>query len=163
MYIEAVMTVEFYKIEDCHVVHKPWGTETWLQGGNDVYPFALKELILKAGFVTSLQVHQYKSETIHLHIGNGALAYYPQPFDCERFLAGGFSAEEIAQIKSELKLQVLGPGAVFHTPPGTIHRMIAYTDLHYTEASTTQLDDVIRLEDSANRGHGRIDAEHEQQ
>jgi hypothetical protein len=157
------MTVEFYKIEDCHVVHKPWGTETWLQGGNDVYPFALKELILKAGFVTSLQVHQYKSETIHLHIGNGALAYYPQPFDCERFLAGGFSAEEIAQIKSELKLQVLGPGAVFHTPPGTIHRMIAYTDLHYTEASTTQLDDVIRLEDSANRGHGRIDAEHEQQ
>ena len=157
-----MMTVEFNQIEDCHVVYKPWGTETWLQGGDSVYPFALKELILKAGFVTSLQVHQYKSETIHLHVGNGALAYHPEPFDCERFLAGGYSAEEIAQIKSELKLQVLGPGAVFHTPPGTIHRMIAYTDLHYTEASTTQLDDVIRLEDSANRGHGRIDAEHEQ-
>ncbi len=157
-----MMTVEFHQIENCHVVHKPWGTETWLMPGSDVYPFALKELILRAGFVTSLQVHQYKSESIHLHQGRGALAYHPEPFDCERFLAGGYTAEEIDKIKSELKLEILGPGAVFHTPPCTIHRMIAYTDLHYTEASTTQLDDVIRLEDSANRGHGRIDSEHEQ-
>jgi hypothetical protein len=156
------MTVDFQTLEQCHVVHKPWGTETWLQGGSDVYPFALKELILKAGFVTSLQVHQHKSESIHLHIGKGALAYYPKPFDCQRYLAGGYSAEEIAEIKSELIVQELEPGAVFHTPPGTIHRMIAHEDLHYTEASTTQLDDVIRLEDSANRGHGRIDAEHQQ-
>lgn len=156
------MTVDFQRIENCHVVHKPWGQETWLQGGSDVYPFALKELILKAGFVTSLQVHQYKSESIHLHQGNGALIYHPRPFDCDRFLAGGYTAEEIAQIKSELITEPLAPGAVFHTPPRTIHRMVAYDDLHYTEASTTQLDDVIRLEDSANRGHGRIDSEHEQ-
>lgn len=154
------MSVDFQKLEDCHVVHKPWGTETWLQGGDDVYPFALKELLLKAGFVTSLQVHQFKSESIHLHIGNGALAYHPAPFDCERFLAGGYTVEEIDKIKSELIVQELAPGAVFHTPPGTIHRMIAHDDLYYTEASTTQLDDVIRLEDSSNRGHGRIDAEH---
>ena len=157
-----MMTVDFQTLEQCHVVHKPWGQETWLQGGSDVYPFALKELILKAGFVTSLQVHQFKSESIHLHIGKGALAYYPKPFDCERYLAGGYTAEEIAEIKSGLIVQELEPGAVFHTPPGTIHRMIAHDDLHYTEASTTQLDDVIRLEDSANRGHGRIDAEHQQ-
>jgi len=157
-----MMTVDFQTLEQCHVVQKPWGTETWLQGGSNVYPFALKELILKAGFVTSLQVHQFKSESIHLHIGKGALAYHPQPFDCERYLAGGYTAEEIAQIKSELIVQSLEPGAVFHTPPCTIHRMIAYDDLYYTEASTTQLDDVIRLEDSANRGHGRIDAEHQQ-
>jgi hypothetical protein len=157
-----MITVDFQTLEQCHVVHKPWGTETWLQGGSEVYPFALKELILKAGFVTSQQVHQFKSESIHLHIGKGALAYHPQPFDCDRYLAGGYSAEEIAQIKSELIVQPLEPGAVFHTPPCTIHRMIAYDDLHYTEASTTQLDDVIRLEDSANRGHGRIDAEHQQ-
>jgi hypothetical protein len=130
--------------------------------GSDIYPFALKELILRAGFVTSLQVHQFKSESIHLHVGNGALIYHPKPFDCERYLAGGYSAEEISQIKSELITQELAPGAVFHTPPCTIHRMVAYDDLHYTEASTTQLDDVIRLEDSANRGHGRIASEHEQ-
>lgn len=156
------MTVEFHRIENCHVVHKPWGTETWLMPGNDVYPFALKELVLKAGFVTSLQVHQFKSESIHLHVGNGALIYHPQWFDCTRYLAGGYSAEEIQQLKNELITQELAPGAVFHTPPGTIHRMVAYDDLHYTEASTTQLDDVIRLEDSANRGHGRIAEEHEQ-
>ena len=156
------MTVDFQTLDSCHVVHKPWGQETWLQGGSEVYPFALKELILKANFVTSLQVHQFKSESIHLHKGNGALAYHPEPFDCARYLAGEMTAEEIEKIKSELVLKVLGPGAVFHTPPCTVHRMIAYTDLHYTEASTTQLDDVIRLEDSANRGHGRIDSEHEQ-
>ena len=123
--------------------------------------FALKELLLKAGFVTSLQVHQFKSESIHLHVGNGALAYHPEPFDCKRYLAGEYSADEIAKIKNELLIQELKPGAVFHTPPGTIHRMIAHDDLHYTEASTTQLDDVIRLEDSNNRGHGRIDEEHQ--
>jgi hypothetical protein len=155
------MTIEFYQIDECHVVHKPWGQETWLQSGNEIYPFALKELILRAGFVTSLQVHQFKSESIHLHQGHGALAYHPQPFDSERYMSGGYTVEDIAQIKSELIIQPLAPGAVFHTPPNTIHRMIAYDDLHYTEASTTQLDDVIRLEDSANRGHGRIDSEHE--
>ena len=138
------------------------GNRNLVNAGNDVYPFALKELILRAGFVTSLQVHQFKSESIHLHVGNGALIYHPRPFDCERYLAGGYSAEEIAQIKSELITEELAPGAVFHTPPCTIHRMVAHDDLHYTEASTTQLDDVIRLEDSANRGHGRIDAEHQQ-
>jgi len=157
-----MMTVDFQTLEQCHVVHKPWGQETWLQGGSDVYPFALKELVLKAGFVTSLQVHQFKSESIHLHQGNGALIYHPRPFDCERYLAGGYTPEDIEHIKSQLITQELAPGAVFHTPPCTIHRMIAYDDLHYTEASTTQLDDVIRLEDSANRGHGRIDAEHDQ-
>ena len=157
-----MMTVDFQRIETCHVVHKPWGQETWLQGGDNVYPFALKELILKAGFVTSLQVHQFKSESIHLHKGNGALFYFPYYFDCERYLSGGYTPEDIAHIKSQLITQELAPGAVFHTPPGTIHRMVAHDDLHYTEASTTQLDDVIRLEDSANRGHGRIDSEHEQ-
>ena len=157
-----MMTVEFHRIENCHVVHKPWGTETWLMPGNEVYPFALKELVLKAGFVTSLQVHQFKSESIHLHKGNGALIYFPYYFDCERYLSGGYTLEDIDHIKSQLITQELAPGAVFHTPPCTIHRMVAYDDLHYTEASTTQLDDVIRLEDSANRGHGRIDSEHEQ-
>lgn len=154
------MTVEFLQLEDCHVVQKPWGQETWLQGGSKVYPFALKELILRAGFVTSLQVHQFKSESIHLHQGHGALIYFPHYFNCERYLAGGYTPEDIAHVKSQLITQELAPGAVFHTPPGTIHRMVAHDDLYYTEASTTELDDVIRLEDSANRGHGRIDSEH---
>lgn len=154
------MTIEFYNIEECHVVHKPWGQETWLQAGTATYPFALKELILKEGCKTSLQVHRYKSETIHVHGGYGQLLYWDQPFDCERYLAGGYSTKEIEDIKSDLVIKLVTPGSVFHTPPCTIHRMIAIQDLLYTEASTTQLDDVIRLEDSSGRGHGRIDAEH---
>jgi hypothetical protein len=156
------MLIEFLDIKDCHAVHKPWGQETWLQGGSKLYPYALKELVLRAGYVTSLQVHQFKSESIHLHQGEGALIYHPEPFDCQRYLAGGYTVTELEKIKNELITQPLTAGAVFHTPPSSIHRMVAYTDLHYTEASTTELDDVIRLEDSHNRGHGRIAAEHEQ-
>ena len=44
--------------------------------------------------------------------------------------------------------------------PGTIHRMVATTTLRFVEASTTHLDDVIRLQDDANRSHGKIAAEH---
>jgi hypothetical protein len=38
--------------------------------------------------------------------------------------------------------------------------MIADTDLLYIEASTQQLDDVVRLQDDQKRDHGRIASEH---
>lgn len=154
------MTIEFKNIKDCHRVNKPWGYELWLQPGSDVYPFALKQLKLETGSRTSLQVHQHKSESILIIDGYGQLLYYPQFFDCNKYLNNGYSAEDIMQIKNQLVTKDIGPGAVFHTPPGTIHRMISYKDLIYIEASTTELDDVIRLEDSSNRPHGRIDSEH---
>ena len=44
--------------------------------------------------------------------------------------------------------------------PGQIHRVVADTDLVFIEASTKELDDVIRLADDASRGHGKIDSEH---
>jgi hypothetical protein len=52
------------------------------------------------------------------------------------------------------------PGSVMSIEPGTIHRMVATTQLRFVEASTTHLDDVIRLQDDANRSHGLIEAEH---
>lgn len=154
------MSIELYDISECHKVVKPWGQEVWLQAGSEVYPFALKELVLKSGNKTSLQVHQYKSETIIITEGVGAIIHWDKFFDCEKYLAGGYSDEEIARIKSELVSTKVQKGSVFHTPPGTIHRMIAAETLVYTEASTTQLDDVIRLEDANGRSHGRIDTEH---
>lgn len=154
------MTVKLNQIGDCHRVNKPWGYELWLQSGSAEYPYALKKLKLVSGAQTSLQVHQYKSESILILEGYGLLSYHESKFDCERFLCGGYSADEVDAIKHQLVLKEIGPGAVFHTPPGTIHRMLAYSDLVYIETSTTQLDDVIRLEDSSNRPHGRIEAEH---
>lgn len=152
--------MEFYQINECHTVVKPWGHEVWLQAGTEVYPFALKELLLKAGNQTSLQVHQFKSESIRVISGSGQILYSDQLFDCTRFFNNGYSELEIDALKKNLKVKQVSSGLVFHTPPGTIHRMVADIDLVYIEASTTQLDDVIRLEDSSNRSHGRIDAEH---
>lgn len=154
------MTIEFTNIKDCYRVNKPWGHELWLQPGSKIYPFALKQLRLETGCMTSLQVHQYKSESIIILDGYGQLLFFPEFFDCEKYLNNQYSEEDIIRIKNQLTTKDIGPGAVFHTPPGTVHRMVAYKDLIYIEASTTELDDVIRLEDSSNRPHGRIDSEH---
>jgi len=152
--------IDFLTLDQVKVVNKPWGWEKWLQAGDDVYPFCLKQLLLKAENKTSLQVHQYKSESIIILSGTGFLLTYDEPFDCEKYLAGGYSEVEIKDIVNNLRIIELKPNNVFHTPPGTIHRMIADSDLLYIESSTTQLDDVIRLQDDKNRQHGRIENEH---
>ena len=53
------------------------------------------------------------------------------------------------------------PGDIIDVKPGQIHRVIALTDLIFIEASSIELDDVIRLNDDTNRGHGKINSEHE--
>ena len=45
----------------------------------------------------------------------------------------------------------LKPGESYHVVPGTKHRMIALSDCDVLEASTAELDDVVRLEDSYGR------------
>ena len=156
--------IEFYKLEDCKKVVKPWGHELWIQPGSPTYPFVLKQLMLKACERTSLQVHQFKSESIIILEGTGQLLTYPEYFDCHRYLAGDWTGEEldivIGRVIDNLQTIELNPGDVFHTPPGTVHRMVATTDLLYIESSTQELDDVVRLQDDRNRQNGRIDAEH---
>jgi mannose-1-phosphate guanylyltransferase len=154
------MTIEFIPFVDVKTVQKPWGFEKWIQPGDATYPFVLKQLLLKEGNRTSLQVHQFKSESIIILSGTGLLLTYDKFFDCARFLNGDYTPDEIDDIKHNLKTIELGPNAVFHTPPGTVHRMVADTDLLYIEASTQELDDVIRLQDDQKREHGRIDNEH---
>lgn len=155
------MTIEFQKIEECKKVSKPWGHELWLQPGSEVYPFVLKQLLLKADNRTSLQVHQFKSESIIILNGRGQLLTSNEYFDCSKYLAGEIPIDKIKEIVHNLKIINIEPNDVFHTPPGTIHRMIAITDLLYIEASSQELDDVIRLQDDLERPHGKIDAEHQ--
>ena len=45
----------------------------------------------------------------------------------------------------------MGPGDAFHVTPGLRHRMIAVEDTDVFEVSTTELDDVVRLEDAYGR------------
>lgn len=152
--------LEIQSVNQVKTVTKPWGWEKWIQPGSSIYPFVLKQLKLLAGQKTSLQVHKTKSESIIILEGTGRILTYDTPLDCNKFLKKGYSDDNINNIINNLVIINLEPGTVIHTPPGTIHRMIADTDLLYIEASTTELDDVIRIQDDNNRQHGRIESEH---
>lgn len=152
--------LEIQNFDQVKTVTKPWGWEKWIQPGSSIYPFVLKQLKLLAGQKTSLQVHQTKSESILIVEGTGRIITFEGFFDCKKYLQNGYSASDMNKIFNQFQTFPLTPGTVLHTPPGTIHRMIADTDLLYIEASTTELDDVIRLQDDNKRQHGRIDSEH---
>jgi quercetin dioxygenase-like cupin family protein len=47
--------------------------------------------------------------------------------------------------------EVIAAGAAFHFRPGTVHRVTALGDTTIIEVSTTELDDVVRLEDRYGR------------
>jgi mannose-6-phosphate isomerase len=52
---------------------------------------------------------------------------------------------------SDLHEFELGEGESYRNVPGTIHQMIAITDCDLLEASTPDLDDVVRLKDRYGR------------
>jgi mannose-6-phosphate isomerase len=109
-------------------VEKPWGHELiWAETDR----YIGKVLHVKAGHALSLQYHERKDETIHLLSGT------------MRFLAGPSAAE--------LDVIELTQGQSFRVTPGTVHRMEAVTDVDILEASTPDLDDVVRLEDRYGR------------
>jgi mannose-6-phosphate isomerase-like protein (cupin superfamily) len=109
-------------------VEKPWGYEI-IWASTDRY--VGKILHVNAGHALSLQYHVRKDETIHLLRGR------------MRFWAGP-SASELREIP-------LSEGQSFRVTPGTVHRMEAITDVDILEASTPDLDDVVRLEDRYGR------------
>jgi mannose-6-phosphate isomerase len=110
-------------------VDKPWGYEL-IWAVTDAY--AGKILFVKAGESLSLQFHNVKDE-----------AWY--------VLEGRAKLELSAAGERLLNSEVIGPGAAFHFPPGTVHRLTAVEDTTILEASTPQLDDVVRLEDRYGR------------
>ena len=116
---------------DVRRIEKPWGHEI---------VFALSErycgklLFVRAGEQPSLQFHRVKDETIYVHSGRVEL--------------------EIGDPGGPLDREVVGPGRAFRLRPGVVHRWKALEDSIVLEASTPELDDVVRLEDS----YGRADA-----
>ena len=110
-------------------VDKPWGYELiWAQ--TDVY--VGKILFVRAGESLSLQFHREKDESWLVQSGRAKLEL-------------GAVGETV------LKEEVITAGAAFHYTPGTVHRVTAIEDTTIIEVSTTQLDDVVRLEDSYGR------------
>ncbi|UCF21593.1 MAG: cupin domain-containing protein [Gemmatimonadota bacterium] len=109
-------------------VEKPWGHEL-IWAHTDRY--VGKVLHIKAGESLSLQYHERKDETIHVLRGHMT------------FLVG--------EHESDMREVDLREGQSFRVTPGTRHRMVAVSDCDLLEASTPDLDDVVRLEDRYGR------------
>ncbi|AQL29797.1 MULTISPECIES: cupin [unclassified Prochlorococcus] len=110
------------------IINKPWGKEEVLEI-NDKY--MLKKLTMYAGKKCSLQYHNYKKETIY--ILSGKLRIY--------------KGENENELDSEIYLK----GESITLNPGQIHRMEGVEDSVYLEASTPEMDDVVRILDDYNR------------
>ncbi len=108
---------------------KPWGHEELFAHVPGKY--AGKAIHVDQGQALSLQYHERKEETI----------------SC---LSGRFSVE-VGAHESSLETFELEPGESIHLRPGIRHRVIALVDSVFLEASTTDLDDVVRLEDRYGR------------
>jgi mannose-6-phosphate isomerase len=108
---------------------KPWGHEELFALVEGRY--AGKTIHVNAGHALSLQFHERKEETISVFSGR---------------LRVEVGADESALEEFELE-----PGESIHLRPGVRHRVTAPFDTVLLEASTTELDDVVRLEDRYGR------------
>jgi mannose-6-phosphate isomerase-like protein (cupin superfamily) len=110
-------------------VEKPWGHELIWAESDD---YVGKVLFVKAGESLSLQFHREKDESWLVHDGRAKLEL-------------GSAGDAV------LNEEVVGAGACFRFRPGTVHRVTALEDTTILEVSTSQLDDVVRLEDRYGR------------
>lgn len=108
-------------------VAKPWGYELiWARTDR----YVGKLLHIDAGHVLSLQYHDAKDESIYV-------------------LAG----EIILRIEQDGTLieRAVRAGEAFHVPPKLVHQFEAVVTSDLLEASTPELDDVVRLQDRYGR------------
>jgi mannose-6-phosphate isomerase len=112
-------------------VEKPWGYELiWADGPR----YVGKILHIEHGEQLSYQYHRQKDETIYVF--------------------GGILELQVASADGPRETLRLQPGQSFHIPPGLRHRMSAIETCDVLEASTPELDDVVRLEDRYGRVEG---------
>lgn len=109
-------------------VEKPWGYELiWARTDR----YVGKILHVRAGHVLSLQYHNFKDET--MYVLSGELTLRTQTGDT--LVARPFKAGESA-----------------HIPAKLVHQIEAVVDSDILEASTPELDDLVRLQDRYGRG-----------
>ena len=118
---------DLFRHRNVQRVPKPWGYELiFAKTGR----YVGKILHANRGECLSLQYHEMKEET--LYVVRGELKFTSESDGDGRVLA-------------------LRAGEAFHIPPRLIHRMEAVEDTDVAEVSTTELEDVIRLEDRYGR------------
>ena len=108
-------------------VEKPWGHELiWARTDR----YVGKILHIEAGQLLSLQYHNKKDESIYVLKGEIILRLQQEETLIERRVAEGEG---------------------FHIRPRLIHQFEAVTTADLLEASTAELDDVVRLKDKYGR------------
>ena len=108
-------------------VEKPWGYELiWAKADR----YVGKILHVEAGHVLSLQYHNKKDESIYVLVGEIIL--------------------RLKQGETLIERRV-GQGEAFHITPKTVHQFEAVVTSDLLEASTPELDDVVRLKDRYGR------------
>ena len=110
------------------LIEKPWGKEEILQINSK---YMVKRLTMYKGHRCSLQYHLKKIETIFVLKGK------------LNILSG--------KNKDSLESVIYKDGQFITLFPGDIHRMEAIEDCIYLEASTPEIDDVVRIKDDYNR------------
>jgi mannose-6-phosphate isomerase len=109
-------------------IEKPWGYEIWWAHTEQ---YAGKILHVNAGHRLSLQYHNEKDESCYLLSG-------------KLLLTQGTSVEDLSET-------VISEGHAWRNTPGLVHTIQAIEDADVLEASTSQLDDVVRLADAYGR------------
>ena len=108
-------------------IDKPWGYElVWARTDR----YVGKVLHVKAGHILSLQYHNLKDET--MHVLKGELILRTQPGD-------------------QLLERRFREGDSVHIPAKLIHQIEAVEDSDVLEASTPELDDLVRVQDRYGR------------
>ena len=110
------------------IIEKPWGKEELLEH-NDRY--MVKRLTMWKGHRCSLQFHNLKTETI--------------------FVLSGKLKITTGTSQQDLKDEIFSPGESVTISSKIIHRMEGAEDCVYLEASTPELEDVVRLKDDYSR------------
>lgn len=134
--------------ENAKVVKKPWGKEVWLNYRKDENigdyekRYVFKKLYIEAGTKTSFQYHLQKVETNFLISGSVEAWFEIEP--------------------GQIDKKILTAGAIWSIPKNIKHRIVTLEDIVLLEASSPEVDDVIRIADDTLRGNGRIQSEHDE-
>ena len=96
------------------------------------------------------ETSRYVGKLLHITQGQKLSRQYHVTQDGRRYRVHLQLVLEIGPA-NDLQIVRLAAGQTYHCTPGTIHRMIAVTDVDVMEVSTPELDDVVRLEDAYGR------------
>lgn len=110
------------------IINKPWGKEEIIEINSK---YMLKKLSMNKGHRCSLQYHNLKKETI--------------------FVLSGKLKILIGEKINDLRIRNLDKGDSITIEPGIIHRMEGIENVVYLEASTPEINDVVRLKDDYSR------------